>query len=105
MKYRVDISRGVKIGAHHYSIKTGKVITERLKEASYYGRCYNTDKQLFVDGTLIESKFNETVIHEMLHAVNEVYCNSKVSESKIDGLANGLTQAFDSLGITFKKKK
>lgn len=104
MKHRIDISHGIKVGAHHIPIKYGEAVTERLKEGSFYGRCYNTEKQILIDGTLLENKFNEAVIHEIIETVNNVYYDSKVPHRSICGLANGLTQAFDSLGITFKKE-
>ena len=104
MKHRVDISRGVKVGSHQVKIKASAQVRERLHEGSFYGRCYHTANEILVDNSLPQSKFNETVIHEIIERVDEVYCSGKVSHRNITGLANGLTQAFDSLGISFTHK-
>ena len=105
MKHRVDISRGIKLGAHHYPIKADKATGERLKEGSFYGRCYHTEHKILVDRDLPESKFNETVLHEIVEAVNSLYCNGGITHRNIVCLSNGLTQALSSLDITFTHKE
>lgn len=39
------------------------------------------------------------LIHEILHVVNEVYCNSRLGEDDIDGLAQGFLQILNQFGF------
>jgi len=48
-----------------------------------------------------ESK-NECLWHELLHAINNVYCNNTLDERDVDGVANGLYQFMKSIGVEFE---
>lgn len=104
MKYEIPV-RSIKVAGHNIPIRTGKQITERLKEGSFYGRCYNTDKSILVDGTLKPSEFSNSFIHEVIETVDTIFCDSKLNHGHVVRIANGLHQVMEGLGIRFVPPK
>ncbi len=96
----VDVSRGMGIAGHFYQVKIGKGITGRLKEGNYYGRCYNTEKQILTDNSVPSPLCSNNLIHETIHAIDDCY-DTKLSETQVKRIANGFHQVMEEFGIRF----
>lgn len=46
-----------------------------------------------------QSQMIESLLHEVLHAVNEVYAGGKLGEEEVHAISQGLLQVFKQLGI------
>jgi hypothetical protein len=92
----------VQLGAHKYAVKCPYLFKERSDLA---GQCDNAELEIRI--SLIEpggnprpeSEVLRTFFHEVLHAVDCIFLNSTILNMKecekiINGLAEGLTQAF-----------
>jgi len=97
----IDLRNGLKVGGHVYSVKSGGVVNERLKEGEYYARCYYSEREILVDNSRTRSVVNNSVIHEILHAIDNNF-DTKLRESQIKRIANGLHQVTEQFGINFK---
>ena|SRR3972149_4607096 len=101
---RIAVGKGVKVGAHIYKVRTGQHITDRLKEGSFYGRTYHSEEKLIMlDSKLPETQFSQTFLHEVIHAVDTIYLGSSLREKQVIGIANGLAQVMEGLGVRFIK--
>lgn len=99
----VDAQRGIKVGGYRYAVRTGKTINTRLKEGDYWGRCYHKECEILVDNSGSELLMSSHIIHETVHAIDQCF-KTKLSESQVSRLANGIHQVLEELGIRFTIK-
>jgi len=85
----------IKIGGHEYTVIIGYNFKERN---DLYGQCDNNLKEIrvcTVDGTgnqRPEASIIETFLHELLHAIENVFCaGQEINEAITEGLGQGLT--------------
>jgi len=105
MKKIVITPRKFEMGQYTYSVKSGKKHDEDLQSRSLYGDHSGHRKHIRVDSSLSADQKHSTFIHEMIEAVNCGWCNYKINHDNITNIANGLSQAFKSMGIVFDIKE
>ena len=65
--------------------------TKKLDTSKYRGICYLDKKQIFIDPELPRNEQEETVIHEVLHAVwPSGVCSDKMEEKIVEKLSRSL---------------
>lgn len=97
---QIDISKGIKVGGHTYKVKSGERINERLKEGNYYGRCYYKEKEVLIDDSQEHGQVSNSIIHEVVHAIDNEF-DTKLSESQVKRLSNGLHQVMSEWDVQF----
>lgn len=99
----VKIPKSIKIGGFDYKVVTGLETSRLLSDGDgAWGKCQNALLQILFDENMTPEQFANTFIHEILHAVTYVYMGGKcLNDEQITGLANGLHQIFEQLGVRF----
>jgi hypothetical protein len=101
MKYEVTIPKKLKIGGFDYSIEMNDRYNQELRSNHNQGECSHTIKRITIISELSPQQMNETFLHELVHAVDGVYCNYKLTEDEVAQLGNGFLQIFEQMGIRF----
>lgn len=97
----VDISHGIQVAGFHYDVDMSAATHQRLIANSDYGSCDCLNKVIEVDCMVDPEQRSKTFLHEVLEALNHVYCNNKLEHEKIEQLSFGLHQVCVSLGLRF----
>jgi hypothetical protein len=101
---RIDISGGISVGGFHYDVDMSEVAHKNLHADSDNGQCDCFNHVISIDPDMPPVLISKTFIHEIIEAVDQVYCDSKLDHEKIQQLSYGLHQVFESLGVRFVGK-
>lgn len=104
--HRVKVLKKIKIGGFDYTIKLSDRINKELDSSGIWGRHFGPlrEIQLASDGNMSAQQFSQTFLHELIHAISSVYCESKeLAEADVAAVSNGLYQALEQLGVRFVK--
>lgn len=99
----IKIPKRIKVGGHIYRIKTDRGTQKRLEAAKLFGQWDSLNQEIRLYLTSTPDRLSHTFIHETLHAIDDVYCNSHLSEDDIDALCAGLHQVLEQLKVRFVK--
>jgi hypothetical protein len=99
----VDITEGISIGGFWYEVDTSKEAHHIVMGNSNNGECDCFTHVIRLRNDMDEPQTSETFIHEIIEAVNHVYCNDKLEHEKISQLSYGIHQVMESLGVRFGK--
>ena len=112
-KIILNIPKTIKVGGRHYTITCSYKFRERN---DLYGHCNHARQELLItadDGNgnsrTIEGIWI-TVIHEILHAIDHVYCaercfSGEEGEKNIEGISEGIYQVLFDLGMLTEKSE
>ena len=92
----MEIPASVQVGPYTYSVV---VTDEEIEEARFGSTSHNVNQQIALNPNNSPQRNMATFIHEVMHAAAHVYAVKDVSDSDIDRLANGMTQALQSCGL------
>ncbi len=95
----------VQVGGYSYTIDTSEQASLELQNKSCYGDHSSFLKRIRLDNGAPQQQLDNDFLHEILHAVDHVYFDRKTDEAVLCGLANGLHQVFNQLGIHFEVKR
>jgi len=94
---KVKITSPIQVGGHWYKIiRDGKI-----DDFGHLGDINYRTQTITIDPNKPTSQQEESLIHELHHLVNQVYCNGRLEESDVDPLSEGIYQALKQLGIEF----
>ena len=93
--FKVVVPNEIQIGCHKYSILFDKALTD----ANVYGRRNPMLLSIRLSPDNQPSQNLVSLLHEFLHCISDHYCSDKVDEGLIDGLAEGLAQIVQNMGI------
>ncbi len=99
----VDITMGIKVGGFDYAVDMSEKAHRDLVADHDAGQCDCRNHTISVDRDENEQQISKTFIHEVIEAVNHVYCDNKIDHEKIQQLSFGLHQVCESLGLRFGK--
>ncbi len=99
----IDITKGIKVGGFDYTIDLSKQAHKTLRSDNDNGQCDCEWRSISLDPDRDVVSISATFLHEVIEAVNHVYCNDKLEHEKITQVAYGLHQVMESLGIQFGK--
>lgn len=84
----MNIPKKLKVGGHEYIVEITKSY-EESKGHENWGRTNHAKLKIYIDQELSETKKEETFIHELLHAVDNLMGNN-LKEGQVEKIANGL---------------
>ncbi len=103
MKHEIKIPRRIRVGGYDYTIGMSTAFDKELHSDGDKVQASSRLRRIIVSSVLSPQDFSETFIHEILHAVDDIYANSSLIENQNYLIANGLFQVFEQLGIRFVK--
>ena len=91
--------RTIEAGAREY-----KVIVDPLLQLNegLVGMCDHQKCEIRLLPRYFSSQLDETLWHEIVHAINVVFLNDKLCEDVINPLGQGYSQVMKGIGITFE---
>jgi len=93
----MKIPKQIKIGGHTYKVKEDHKFVER---SDLLGLCDHYQRIIFITPFDVNGAkrgrtgIEETFIHELLHAVDEIYNSKKLEEDTVKRISEGLYQVF-----------
>ena len=95
----------VQVGGYSYTIDTSEQAALELQDKVAYGDHSSSLKRIRLNRKATQQQLDNDFLHEAMHAVDHVYFDGKTGEAVLCGLANGLHQVFNQLGIHFELKR
>lgn len=97
----MKIPKQIKVGAHIYTVDESYTFTERFDRA---GDCDGEKKHIRLmphDGfsKVAKSSHQLSFLHEMIHAVDQVYNGNDLKEETVERLSQGLYQVLKDNGF------
>lgn len=92
---KIKIPQTVKIGGHVYSVIPDYTFTERtdlLGDSCHTSARIRISKLNAYGEELAEREKEQTLIHEILHAIDKVYNDSKLDEGTVSRISEGIFQ-------------
>ncbi len=99
----VDITKGIKVGGFDFTVDMSDRAHKMLRADSDLGQCDLENHVISVMCDMAPQTTSKVFIHEIIEAVNHIYCNNKIEHEKIQQLSFGLHQVCESLGVRFGK--
>ncbi len=103
MIYEIQIPSTVKIAGFDFEVRMSSITDGELECADLYGQTHNRKQIIRMNQTETPQHISECFIHEVIHAVNGIFTDSKMTENQVQSSAAGLHQVFEQLGIRFVK--
>ena len=103
MKHKVKIPKKLKVAGHSYKVCRNPQLTKELESEGYRGSHSDFLRVIEMRDDLSDEETSCTFVHECIHACDVVFCCAHLSESDIKGMANGLHQILEQLGVRFVK--
>ena len=97
----IDIQNGIQCGGYKFTIKMDGDTHRLLRSNNNNGECDCNNLTISLDNDMESNMFSKTFIHEIIEAVNYIYCDNKVEHEKIQQLSFGIHQVMESLGVRF----
>ncbi len=94
----------IKIGGFDYEIKVDGETDTLLIDNDNWGEHSGRQRLLRIKSTAPPQQFSKTFIHEILHAIDLVYQNGKLSNEEVSAISNGLLQVLEQLDVRFVKE-
>ena len=104
-KWVVDISKGIQVGGFLFEVDLSEKAHRSLVADNDSGQCDCRNKVIMVDYAECPQQVSKTFIHEVVEAVNHVFCADKIEHERIQQLSFGLHQVMESLGVRFGAPK
>ena len=101
MKYEIKIPRKIKVGGIDYKIVTGKDVELDLSGTNLAGQACHTSQLIQLSLNTTPQHLHDTILHEVLHAINTVYNHNNLTEDDVTQIAHGLHQVLESMGVRF----
>ena len=92
---KIKVPKLVQVGGHWYGI----IFDEGQRDDGHAATTVWRKQRMAIDPSLPESGKVESLVHEIIHLVNQVYCHQELREQDVDPLSEGLYQVFSQLGI------
>ena len=94
----MNLPRHIQIGGHLYEV----ILTENINILDGCSGLHRPNtRQIIISAEVAPSNTATNLYHEILHAINAIYISSseRLSESQVEGIAQGLTQVLPQLGL------
>jgi hypothetical protein len=101
----VVIPKTIKVGGFDYTIEMTPAHDAELRDNKNYGECSNQLKRIRICSDCQGQQFSETFIHEIVHAIDNVFGHNTLTEDQVHALGNGFLQVFEQLGINLTLPK
>ncbi len=101
----IQIPEVIKVGGLDYRILCDEMTTQRLRGANLYGQSDSYSQEIRLVNDTTPQRLMGIFIHEILHAVDNVYNDGDLEEKVNSVLASGLLQVFEQLNIRLVLKR
>lgn len=95
MTVKIEVPSRIQIGGHYYKV----IMDDRISDFGQRGDINYLRQKITVRVNSPISQRSESLVHEVIHFINQVYCNGSLEERDIDPLSEGLWQFLSQLGI------
>jgi len=89
--------KSIPVGGYDYKVIQTNVATQH----NCRGQCSHVALEITIEHSLLPNIKDEVFWHEVIHAIDKSYCDQELSEVQVAGLASGLHQVMNSLGVKF----
>ena len=96
----MKIPKSIKVGGRIYSVRFVKHLWRR---SGFKGHIVFDTQEIELDDEIGEADVFTIFLHEAIHAIDKIFGENNLEESKVNMLAEGLYQVFSDMGITFTK--
>ena len=98
----LPIPGSIKVGGLDYAIECTEDVGKELRANGNWGEHNGWLQRIRIRKELCAQAQSQVFLHEIIHAISEVYLNGKLNEDDtIDPLSHGLTQVLEELGVRF----
>jgi hypothetical protein len=101
---KIDVTKGIKVGGFDYTVDVSSDASRRVNANNNFGECDMRNCTISLIAELDEAMTSKVFLHEVIEAINYIYCDQKIEHERIQQLSFGLHQVMESLGIRFGKK-
>lgn len=98
---KIKTNKGVEVGGFLFSIDTSIQAHKTVTANDNFGECDLRNHTISLSNDIDEVLKSKVFLHELIEAVNHIYCDNSVPHDKIQQLSFGLHQAFESLDLRF----
>jgi len=98
----VQLRSEIDVGSFTYELRHGKAVTDDLASGTRFSEISGYLKRISLDDTLSEQQQDNDFIHEVVHAINQVYLDGELEERQVKCVSNGFHQVLKQLGVTFR---
>lgn len=99
---KIPRPKEIQIGGRRYRVEVDPMLTHHEGCA---GNISHSKLLITIDGQNGNQHKTLSLLHEILHGINNVYCHIEISEANIDGLGEGLHQVLSQLGVEIDWEK
>ena len=89
----MKIPKKILVGGKCYRI----IKNYSFKETSLWGQADHNTLEIRLSGGLASIQLEEVFLHEIIHCVDEIYLNRKLSEDEINGFSQGMFQVLNTI--------
>jgi len=100
----VSVGKGFKVGGFDFAVDTSPQAHRMVTANNNFGECDLRNHTISLSSDIDETLLSKTFIHEVIEAVNNIYCDNGIPHDKIQQLSFGLHQALESLDVRFGVK-
>ena len=97
----INVTQGIKVGGYDVKVNMSEDAHNLLLGEERYGSYSSRNNIIRIDYSESPQQVSQTFIHEMVEAVNSIYCDYKIDHEKICQLSYGIHQVMESLGVRF----
>jgi len=88
----MKIPKKVKVGGLTYKVLLNYKFKER---EDLRGQCDNTSQEIRLAGNICQEGIEQTFMHELLHAIDNVYNAYKLDDDTVERISQGLYQTLN----------
>ncbi len=98
----MKIPGSITVGGYSYTVDIGESAALDLESKIAFADHSNLLKRIRLNSRATQQQMDNDFIHETLHAIGHVYFDDDLDERVVSGLANGLQQVLNQLGVHFE---
>jgi hypothetical protein len=101
--HEIKIPKTIKIGGFDYKIEMTEEARADLDSRNRHGEHASVLRRIRIRPNDLPQQTSQTFLHEVVHAIDDIYLDYSLEEKEVGQLANGLLQVFEQLGVRFTK--
>lgn len=92
---KIKVEKQYQVGGHIFTV----VLDPDLEKRKDWGVIDHLSLRIYINPTRPESQILESLVHELLHAIDGIFVADSLSEAQVSGLAQGLLQILTQHGV------
>lgn len=97
MSLTIKLPTSIEVSGKTYAIRFDPYL---IVDTGDKGEHRSATQEIILQGGYPYESILEALLHELIHAVNYVYCANRIPEADINSLSEGLFQIWKQLGIS-----